>query len=97
MSILAFCGITLCALVLLVMLSELTPKLSKLFAVCIGAALLCAAIAKLVPSLTYIIESTQNSPFAEWSSTILKALGVALSVEFTADALRDAGEAGRAS
>lgn len=97
MSILGFCGAALCSLFLLITLSELTPKLSRLFAVCIGAALLCAALIKLVPSLTYIIEGAKSSPFSEWSGTILKALGVAVSVELTADALRDAGESGLAS
>lgn len=97
MSILKYCGIALLALALLFVLGELSPKLSKISAVSIGIAILCTAGAKLYPSLSYIIETVENSPLAEWSSTILKALGVAVAVEVTADACRDAGEGGLAS
>ncbi len=92
MSILGYCALTLLALSVLVVFNELTPKYSKTAAVLIGVCLLTAAFAKFFPSIKYISESIKATPFDKWGQTLLKALGVAIAVEITADICRDAGE-----
>lgn len=97
MSVIKYCGLALLALSVVMILSEFKPKLAKLAAVAVGAALLCAAGANIYPSVALVSDFVKDTPLSEYSGTLLKALGVALAVEVTADICRDAGEAALAS
>lgn len=92
MSILKYCGLALLALSVIMILSEFKPKLAKLAAITVGIYMLTAVIANVYPSVKLISELGQDTPLAKYSSTLIKALGVALAVEITADTCRDAGE-----
>lgn len=97
MSVIKYCGLALLSLSVVMILSEFKPKLAKLAAVAVGAALLCAAGANIYPSVALVNDFVKDTPLSEYSGTLLKALGVALAVEVTADICRDAGEASLAS
>lgn len=97
MSILKYCGLALMALAVIMILSEFKPKLAKIAANTIGLYLFSASASNLYPSLKTISELAADTPVAPYLPTILKALGVALVVEITADTCRDAGEPALAS
>lgn len=97
MSIIRYCGIALLSLSVIMILSELRPKLAKLVATAIGVCMLTAAGTSISPAFKVISEYISGTPLSSYASTLLKALGVALAVEITADICRDAGESSLAS
>ena len=97
MNVVKYCGLALITVAAAMILSELKPKMSKAVVITVGAAFLCAAISGLYPSVKYITELVSDTPFANYAGTLIKALGVALSVEICADICRDAGENSLAS
>lgn len=97
MTILKYSGITLITLAITLVFSELSPKLAKISAACIGVFIFIAAADRFFPTVSYIKQSIGQTPLSAWSETIFKALGIAFIVEITADACRDAGESGLAA
>ncbi len=97
MSIIKYCGLALLSLSVILILSELRPKLAKLVATAIGVCMLTAAGTSIYPTFKLIGEYISGTPLSTYASTLLKALGVALAVEITSDICRDAGEGSLAS
>lgn len=67
-------------------------ELSGFVSAATGLVILGASIALLYPVVTYIYEITEQTDFAVYIETILKALGVAIISESAADICRDCGE-----
>ncbi len=97
MSIVKYCGLALLTVAAAMIIAELKPSVSKLVTLTVCAGFICAAAASLYPSYKYLSTLITDTPLADYASTLLKALGVALAVEISADVCKDAGEAGLAS
>ncbi len=97
MSIVKYCGLALLTVAAAMIIAEFKPSVSRLVTLTVCAGFVCAAAASLYPSYKYLSNIVSDTPLAGYSSTLLKALGVALAVEISADVCKDAGEAGLAS
>ncbi len=97
MSIVKYCGLALVTVAAAMIIAELKPSVSKLVTLTVCAGFLCAAVASLYPSYKYLSSLISDTPLSDYASTLLKALGVALAVEISADVCKDAGEGGLAS
>ncbi|MBQ4137720.1 MAG: hypothetical protein IJD67_06375 [Clostridia bacterium] len=92
MSIVKYCGLVILALFAVLLTGELKREIGKLVGICAGVALLVAAVGKMVPVFALVKELLGGTAIAGYFSTLIKALGVALAVEFCADLCRDLGE-----
>ena len=92
MSIIKYCGLVIFALFTVLLTSELKRDIGKLVGICAGVALLIAAIGKLVPVFTLVKQLLDDTALAGYFSTLIKALGVSLAVDFCADLCKDLGE-----
>ena len=97
MSIVKYCGLALLTVAAAMIIAEFKPSISRLVTLTVCAGFVCAAAASLYPSYRYLSNIVADTPLAGYSSTLLKALGVALAVEISADVCKDAGETGLAS
>ncbi len=92
MSVVKYCGLALLSLSVVLIVSQFKRELGRVIGICLGAAFLVPAFAQLFPTIEVINEFVADTPLAKYSSTLLKALGVALAVEICSDMCRDAGE-----
>ena len=97
MSIVKYCGLALLTVAVAMIISELKPSVSKLVTLTVCSGFICAAVVTLYPSYKYLSTLITDTPLSEYAATLLKALGVALAVEISADVCKDAGEGGLAS
>ena len=97
MSVVKYCGLALLTVAVAMIIAELKPNISKLVTLTACTGFVCAAAATLYPSYKYFSTLIEDTALSEYSSTLIKALGVALAVEISADVCRDAGEGGLAS
>lgn len=97
MSIVKYCGLALLTVAAAMIISELKPSVSKLVTLTVCVGFVCAAVSILYPSYKYLSNFIGGTSFSNYANTLLKALGVALAVEISADVCKDAGEAGLAS
>ncbi len=91
------CFFAMICIVLSSIIKNLRPDMTPFLRV--GATLLIGTFAASVitPILTYISSLFSGAGFGEWGSAVLKALGVALIAQISADICRDCGESSAAS
>lgn len=94
----AICGLLLIAAVLAVTLRSARPEWSLLLGVLAGALVSLAAVLSLSDALELIRALLERTGIGgDTALLLLKALGICLLTQFTADVCRDAGETGLAS
>lgn len=86
------CGIVLCALIVCVIFKRIKEEYSLLIRIVVAASVFTVSISILYPVLTYISEISEKTPIKAYIPTLFKALGIAFSVQITADICKDAGE-----
>lgn len=89
----AVIGILLCAAMLAVLLRTHRPELAMCLTLGAGAAVLILVLRELTPLITSIRQMLSLADFpSEYFGVVLKAAGVCLLTQITADTCRDAGE-----
>lgn len=90
-------GIIICALCACVVFKNLHSEYSLLIRLCVTVGVSISAIAVLYPALTYINQIASGTEIEKHVPSLIKALGIALAVQITADTCKDAGEEALAS
>ena len=90
-------GIIICALCVCVVFKNLHSEYSLLIRLCVTIGVSITAIVVLFPVLSYINEISSGTEIEKHIPSLIKALGIALAVQITADTCRDAGEEALAS
>ncbi|MBQ8509298.1 MAG: stage III sporulation protein AD [Clostridia bacterium] len=94
---LQYCGIALCALAAVLVLKGMKSELAGLASLAAAVILLGGALAEFLPVLRQLTDSVAGTSFSGYMETLLKALGITLAVQFSAELCRDAGESAIAS
>ena len=92
-----YCGIALCALAAILILKGMKSEFSGIVALAAAVILFGVAAAEFYPTLKMIKELISGTIFEGYMSTLVKALGITLAVQFSAELCRDAGESAIAS
>lgn len=86
-------GLLLCAVLLAVVLRPQRPEMAICLSLAAGALVLILLLGQIAPLLAAIRRLVQGGDFsAEWLEAVLKAAGICLLTQLTADTCRDAGE-----
>lgn len=89
----AVIGVLLCAAVLAVMLRPQRPELAMAVGMTAGLAVLFTLLRELTPIFTSVRNMMQTGNFpTEYLTVVLKAAGITVLTQLTADTCRDAGE-----
>ncbi len=86
------CGIILCALVICVVFKNLRQEYSLFIRIGITVLITVVSIAILYPVLSFIEEISKNTIVYGYIPTLIKALGIGIAVQITADVCNDAQE-----
>ncbi len=86
-------GLLLCAAMLAVVLRGQRPELALGLSLAAGAVVLVALLGQLTPLLSSVRQLLQSGSIsAQYVTIVLKATGICLLTQLTADTCRDAGE-----
>ena len=97
MNMLAVCGLILITIFLSLALKKQYPEMAMSLSIFAGVSILAVAVVQLVPAVDAIKRLVDKTSLAgEYGVILFKALGICLLTQMTADACRDAGEAGLA-
>lgn len=86
------CGIVICALCVLLMFKNLRSEYSLFIRIILTLGVSLITTALIYPILTYIGEISSGTALEKHLPSLIKALGIAISVQITADICKDAGE-----
>lgn len=86
------CGFVLCALIICVVFKNLKSEYSLLLRIVITVGVSLASFIIIEPLLTFIDEISKNTAVYNYVPTLIKALGIAVTVQITSDICRDAQE-----
>ena len=86
------CGIVICALVICTTFKEIKNDYSLFVRLLITTGIFSVSLGIIYPVLTYIDEISKSTVIYEYIPILFKALGIAFSVQITADICRDANE-----
>ena len=86
------CGFVLCALIICVVFKNLKSEYSLLIRLVITVFVSIASFIIIEPLLSFIDEISKNTLVYNYVPTLIKALGIALTVQITSDICKDAGE-----
>ncbi|MCI8387652.1 MAG: hypothetical protein HFE63_04210 [Clostridiales bacterium] len=92
-----YCGIALCALAAILILKGQKSEFSGIVTLAAAVILFGIAAAEFYPTLKLLNELISGTSFEGYMSTLVKALGITLAVQFSAELCRDAGESAIAS
>ncbi len=92
-----YCGIALCALMAILTLRGQKSEFAGFIGLAAAVILLSAAASEFLPTLNFISDTVEGTAFESYLSVLMKALGITLAVQFTAEVCRDAGESALAS
>ena len=91
--IIKICGVALIGLTAVGVIRGMKNDFAAFASIATGLVLFGFAFAALYPVMDYIKKITENSEFSVYIETVVKALGIAVVTESTADICRDFGEA----
>ena len=94
---LRYCGAALIALAAVLALRGQKSEFAGLVSLAAGVILFGAAAGNFLPALRELVLLLESSAFGCYAGTLMKALGVTLAAQFTAELCRDAGEGALAS
>ncbi len=90
-------GIIICALCVCVVFKGFHNEYSLFIRLLVTIGVSIASLAVLYPALTYINTISKGTAIESYMPSLIKALGIALAVQITADSCKDAGEESLAS
>ena len=86
------CGIIVCALIVCVVFKNLKSEFSLFVRIIITISVFSVSLGLMYPIFTYIEEISKNTTINSYLPILMKALGIAFSVQITSDICKDAGE-----
>ena len=86
------CGIVICALSVLLMFKNLRSEYSLFIRIILTLGVAIVTTALIYPILSYVCEISSGTALEKHLPSLIKALGIAISVQITADICKDAGE-----
>ena len=86
------CGIIVCALIDCVVFKNLKSEFSLFVRIIITISVFSVSLGLMYPIFTYIEEISKNTTINSYLPILMKALGIAFSVQITSDICKDAGE-----
>ena len=92
MDTLKLCGVAVAAVMLIMIIRQGRAEFSPLMSLAVCLILFAAAAASLYPVTAYLSELTSGSLLEPYAGILLKALGVGLITQTTAEVCRDSGE-----
>ena len=92
MNIAAVCGLAVVGLAAVLILRSLRPEYAVIAGIVTGVILLSAALTAFAPMVKDMRELADGTSFSLYISVILKALGIGILAQSTADICRDSGE-----
>jgi stage III sporulation protein AD len=90
--IIKICGVALVGIVATAVMRGLNKDFSGFASIATGIVLFGFGAVSLYPIMEYIEKITENSSFAAYMETVVKAIGIAAVAESAADICRDFGE-----
>ncbi len=97
MTVIKLCGIAVLGLIAVVLLKGLRAEYAVFAAIITGIVLLGAVLSEFFSVMDYVEEMTALTGFSLYFEVILKAMGIGLISEVTADICRDNGAGAIAS
>ena len=92
MDIIKTSGIIICALCVLMVFKNIKNEYSLFIRLVITISVSIFSLAVIYPILSYIEEISRGTSLFTYIPTLIKALGIALSMQITGDICKDAGE-----
>lgn len=92
-----YCGVALCALTAVIVLRGQKSEFAGIVALAAAVLLFGAAAVEFWPVLSELRRMIEGTSFEGCLSTLIKALGITLAVQFSSELCRDAGESAIAS
>lgn len=97
MDVLTLCGCALLCVVILFYFKQIKSEFYLPLSIALGFIILGQALMALTDKQSLLTSLFENTPMKNYGKTLLKAFGIAITVESTSDFCRDAGEASLAS
>ena len=94
---LKYCGAAIIALIAIIILRGQRSEFAPIVSLSAAVILFTAAAVGIVPVLSELRGFIDGTGFEKYLSTLVKALGITLAVQFSAELCRDAGESAIAS
>ena len=92
MELIKVCGIVICAISMCMIFKNLRADYSLFLRILITIGISIVSISVLFPLLNVINEISSGTEISKYIPTLIKALGIALTVQITSDICRDSGE-----
>ena len=92
MNELKMCGLVLCALIICIVFKNIKGEYSLLIRISVTIMVCALTLALITPLFSFIDEISKNTIVSSYLPILIKALGIALLVQITADICTDSGE-----
>lgn len=92
MSEIKLCGLALCGVMLCAVFKSSKNEYSLFVRIGISVLVSLLSFTLFLPILSFVDEITKNTAIYEYIPTLIKAFGIAVAVQLTADICKDAGE-----
>ena len=86
------CGIVLCSLIVCIVFKNLKNEYSLFIRLIVTVSIFAVSLGIFYPVITYINEISANTQIHQFLPILFKALGIAFTVQITADICKDAQE-----
>ena len=97
LNMIKYCGLVLCALAAMLVLRGAGSPFAGFVGITASVILLVAAASAFAPIFEFADEIVSGTSFGGYISSVMKALGIALAVQFASEICRDSGENAMAS
>jgi len=92
-----YCGMALCALAAVLVLRGAKSEFADIVGTVASVLLFGAAAVTFIPIIEFVTETVSGTGFEDYLSTLLKALGIAVTAQLASELCRDHGQASLAS
>lgn len=92
-----YCGAAICALVAIIILKGQKSEFAYILTISFGILIFGCAVSEFYPIFAELKDMIDGTEFEKYMSTLIKALGITLAVQFTSELCKDAGESAIAS
>ncbi len=87
-----YCAAALCALAAILFMRTEKSDFAGFVGIAASAVLLGGAVMTAVPVFEYVSDTVSGTVFASYLSTLVKAIGITVAVQFVSELCRDMGE-----
>ncbi len=92
MELIKICGMVICAISVCMIFKNMSNDYSLYIRIGITIGVSIVSLSVLFPLLKVINEISSNTEISKYIPTLIKALGIALTVQITSDICKDSGE-----